>query len=54
MRGLVVVVIVVGVDVDVDVDEVGVGVGVRGVGILEGLPTFLTRFTTDVRAFNWP
>ena len=53
MRGLVVAVIVV-VGVDVDVDEVGVGVRVGGVGVgdLEDLPTLLTRFTIDVRAFN--
>ena len=43
MRGLVVVVVVV-----VVVDEVGVGV----LGVLEGLPTLLTRFTINVRAFN--
>ena len=50
MRGLVVVVVVVGVVVD----EVGVGVRVGGVGVgdLEDLPTLLTRFTIDVRAFN--
>ena len=48
MRGLVVVVVVVGVDED----EVGVGVRGLGVGDLEDLPTLLTRFTIDVRAFN--
>ena len=53
MRGLVVVVvIVIVVVVGVVVDEVGVGVRGLGVGDLEDLPTLLTRFTIDVRAFN--